>query len=37
MFTQVGTFITGWFWNPYTQQAESFGGFVFNWLSRLFG
>ena len=36
MFTQVGTFITGWFWNPYTQQAESFGGFI-GWLSRLFG
>lgn len=36
MFTQVGTFVTGWVWNPVTQQAESFGGWLAEWFSRLF-
>ena len=36
MFTQVGTFVTGWVYDPVTGIASSFGGWFAEWFRALF-
>lgn len=34
MFSLIGTFITGWIWDPVTGIASSFGGWIWGPLQR---